>query len=187
MKKIQVEELKPGMRFDKPVYIDSENMFVGANVTIKEDDIKKLMKRGIDEIETTGDLISSKDEIKQYVKKSEESTSIDAKTIINSYNNLLKKRSALIKVHKETCSAVGNIYTAIKNGEKYSTDELELALENIINLLTDNNNIFLFLYGLDEGKFRKILSRSFKNKGARSGLGLAYCGIRRNSNRTDRR
>ena len=44
MRKIQVEELKPGMRFDKPVYIDSNNIFIGANITIKEDDIKKLMK-----------------------------------------------------------------------------------------------------------------------------------------------
>jgi len=56
MKKITVEDLRPGMRFDKPVFIDSNNMLVGANVTIKESDIKRLMKWGISEIETMGNL-----------------------------------------------------------------------------------------------------------------------------------
>ncbi len=152
MKKIQVEELKPGMRFDKPVYIDSNNMFIGANVTIKENDIKKLMKWGINEIETAGKLISSKNEIKQYVKRAEATAVTDAKKIITDYNSLLKKRKLLIKVHKETCKAVGEIYGSIKNGEMFTTDEIELSLGNIINLLSENNNIFLFLYGLDEGK-----------------------------------
>jgi HD-GYP domain-containing protein (c-di-GMP phosphodiesterase class II) len=158
MKKIPVEELKPGMRFDKPVYIDSSNMFVGANITIKEGDIKKLMKWGVSEIETAGSLISSDNEIKSYVKRSEEIAAVvaanigDAGKVIDDYNNLLKKRSALIKVHKEACAAVGEIYGAIKNEEKFTTEDSELALENMINLLTENNNIFLFLYGLDEGK-----------------------------------
>ncbi len=152
MKTIQVEELKPGMRFDKPVYIDSNNMFVGANVTIKENDIKKLMKWGINQIETAGKLISSKEEIKQYVKRVEATGVSDAKKIIADYKNLLKKRKTLLKVHKDTCKAVGTVYGAIKNGEMFTTDELELALRNIITLLTENNNIFLFLYGLDEGK-----------------------------------
>jgi HD-GYP domain-containing protein (c-di-GMP phosphodiesterase class II) len=157
MKKIPVEELKPGMRFDKPVYIDSSNIFVGANLTIKETDIKKLMKWGVSEIETAGNLISSDEEVKSYVKRSEEtatvnSSSADSGKVIDDYNNLLKKRSALIKVHKDACSAIGEIYGAIKNEEKFTTEDLEVVLENIINLLTKNNNIFLFLYGLDEGK-----------------------------------
>ena len=65
MRKIQVEELKPGMRFDKPVYIDSNNIFIGANITIKEEDIKKLMKWGVSDIETAGKLIATKEEIRQ--------------------------------------------------------------------------------------------------------------------------
>ena len=120
MKKIQVEDLKPGMRFDKPVYIDSNNMFVGANITIKENDIKKLMKWGVSEVETAGSLMSSKQEIKSYEKKSEETAVADPNTaskIIENYNSLRKKRSALIKVHKESCSAVGGICGAIKRAK----------------------------------------------------------------------
>ena len=54
MKKIQIEKLKPGMKFDKPVYIDSSNIFVGANVPIKESDLEKLTKWGVQEVETMG-------------------------------------------------------------------------------------------------------------------------------------
>lgn len=152
MRKIQVEELKPGMRFDKPVYIDSNNIFIGANITIKEEDIKKLMKWGVSDIETAGKLIASKEEIKQYVKRAEASAVIDSKKIIASYNNLLKSRKRLIEVHRKACKAVGDVYSAIKNGEPFLADDLELALGDIVDLMKDNHNIFLFLYGLDEGK-----------------------------------
>lgn len=147
-----VEELKPGMRFDKPVYIDSNSMFVGANVTISEGDIKKLMKWGIVEIETAGKIISTEAEIKHATLRSAVSATNDTKKILSNYNNLLKKRKTLIEVHKEACKAVGDIYKAIKNDEEFTTDELEVCLGHIINLIRENNNIFLFLYGLDEGK-----------------------------------
>jgi HD-GYP domain-containing protein (c-di-GMP phosphodiesterase class II) len=152
MRKIQVEELKPGMRFDKPVYIDSNNIFIGAHITIKEDDIKKLMRWGVSDLETAGTMVSSKEEIKHYSARTETQAISDSKKIIADYNNLLKKRKNLIEVHKKACKAVGDIYSAIKNSENFISDDLELALSDIIDLIKDNNNIFLFLYGLDEGK-----------------------------------
>ena len=152
MRKIQVEELKPGMRFDKPVYIDSNNIFIGANITLKEEDIKKLMRWGVGELETAGTMVATKEEIKSYSSRTESQTVSDSKKIIADYNNLLKKRKNLIEVHKKACKAVGDVYSAIKNDENFSTDDLEIALGNIIDLIKENNNIFLFLYGLDEGK-----------------------------------
>ncbi|MDY6968667.1 MAG: HD-GYP domain-containing protein [Spirochaetota bacterium] len=152
MKKIPVEELKPGMRFSKPIYIDSNNMYVVANVSIKESDIKKLMQWGVNEIETAGEIISTEEEIKQYAKRSETVSTNDTKVIFDDYNRLLKNRKRLIAVHKDACTAVGEVYKAIKNDEPFTTDEIEYSLSNIIDLIRENNNIFLFLYGLDEGK-----------------------------------
>ncbi len=152
MKKIQVKELKPGMRFDKPVYIDSNNIFVGANVTIKADDIKRLANWGVLSLETAGNLTATLDEIRQYSKLGEASVQVDTKKILIEYNNLLKQRKNLIEIHKKACKAVGNIYTAIKKNERFSTEELKPVLDQIIDMLKANNNIFLFLYGLDEGK-----------------------------------
>ncbi len=151
MKKIPVEELKPGMRFDKPVYIDSNNMLVGANVTIKESDIKRLMKWGISEIETLGNISSSEDDMR-FTQKIDASISADAKKIVDQYSLLLLKRKELMDIHREACRVVGDVYNAIKNDEMFTTDSIEGAAKNIIKLMEEDNNIVLFLYGLEEGK-----------------------------------
>ncbi|NLV66663.1 MAG: DUF3391 domain-containing protein, partial [Spirochaetes bacterium] len=57
MRKIPVEDLKPGMVFSKAVYIDSDNMLVAPNIPIREDDIKRLMKWGVSDVETAGNIL----------------------------------------------------------------------------------------------------------------------------------
>ncbi len=151
LRKILVDDLRPGMRFDKPLYIDNNNILVGANVSIKESDIKKLIKWGIVEIETAGDVISSETELK-LAEKISSTISGDANKIIEEYNQLIKKRKTLIEIHKKACNAVEKIYSSIRRNEEFTLDKLEEALEDIIGILEENYNIFLFLYGLDEGK-----------------------------------
>jgi len=152
MRKIPVEELKPGMRFDKPVYIDKNNMLVSANISIKTDDIKKLMRWGISEVETSGSLLSTDNELQAAAVKSSGQSSEDARKILEEYNVLLTKRRALIEIHKEACDAITNVYNSIKAEEIFTTDQIEVSLSKIIDLMKENKNIFLFLYGLDEGK-----------------------------------
>lgn len=151
MREIPVEELKPGMRFDRPVYIDSNNILVGANVSIKESDIKRLMKWGITRIETAGEMVATDDDI-MLEKKIESMHLVDISAIVGSYNNLLKKRKNLIEVHRKACIEVDKVHTSIKNNEKFNTTGLGQALDEIIKLMGESSNIFLFLYGLDEGK-----------------------------------
>jgi len=152
MRKIPVEELKPGMRFDKPVYIDKNNMLVSANISIKTDDIKKLMRWGISEVETSGNLLSTDNELQAAAVRSSGQSSEDARKILEEYNVLLTRRRALIEVHKEACDAITNVYNSIKAEEIFTTDQIEVSLSKIIDLMKENKNIFLFLYGLDEGK-----------------------------------
>ncbi|HPB83097.1 MAG TPA: hypothetical protein PK200_13755, partial [Spirochaetota bacterium] len=151
MKEILVEDLKPGMRFDKPVYIDSSNMLVGANVSIKESDIKKLMKWGVASIETAGALVSTDADLK-LEKRIETFHPVDVNAIVQNYNNLLRKRRNLIEVHRRACTEVEKVHSAIKTDQKFTTEGLEEALDGIIRLMGESSNIFLFLYGLDEGK-----------------------------------
>ncbi|HNR87737.1 MAG TPA: HD-GYP domain-containing protein [Spirochaetota bacterium] len=151
MRKISVEELKPGMRFDKPVYIDANNMLVAANVAIKEDDIKKLMKWGVVQVETGGEVVSTESDIK-VAQRIARTTSDDARKIIADYNNLLKKRKILIEVHRQASVAVENAHAAIRANKLFTLDEIDEALDSIIKLMSENNNIFLFLYGLEEGQ-----------------------------------
>lgn len=141
MKRVLVEELKSGMRFTKPVYIDNNNMLVGAYVSLKESDIKRLMKWGINEIETEGDLVAAS-------VAGKESTEID--TILEKYSTLMNMRQDLMLVHSQACAAVSKAHSAIRNGRIFPTLDLAHSIDDIMKLLKKNNNVFLFLYGLEE-------------------------------------
>lgn len=157
MKKISVEDLKPGMVYDRPIYVDSNNMLITANSPIKEADIKKLMTWGITEVETAGVLVKRIEpvaeaaEAKEQEKTAESDTDTEQK-IVSEYNDLLKKRKSLIEVHNRARNAVDAAYRSIRNNNVFDTRDLEESVQNIIKLLKENSNIFLFLYGLDEGK-----------------------------------
>ena len=147
MKKIPVEELKPGMLFDKPIYIDSNNILVAANNPVKEADIKKLMTWGVIEVETEGEITNKED-----FETKEPSDAENEKRILTEYNDLLKKRKKLIEVHTKARRAVETVYTSIRSDGVFEIEDIEKAVYDIIEILRENKNVFLFLYGLDEGK-----------------------------------
>ena len=55
-------------------------------------------------------------------------------------------------MHNRARNAVEAAYKAIRNNTPFETRDLEEAVQGIVKLLKENSNIFLFLYGLDEGK-----------------------------------
>ena len=55
---IKIEDLKEGMRFSEPVYLEEDSLFVPAEVAIKTKDIDRLKKWGIDEVITEGHKIN---------------------------------------------------------------------------------------------------------------------------------
>jgi HD-GYP domain-containing protein (c-di-GMP phosphodiesterase class II) len=149
MRKIPVEELRPGMIFDKPIYVDSNNILITANAPIKESDIKKLMTWGIATVETAGVMLKMVDVTNEQTQLTD---SENEKKIVSDYNELLKKRKTLIEIHSRARAAVDVAYKAIRANESFETRDLEEAVQNIVRQLKENSNIFLFLYGLDEGK-----------------------------------
>ncbi len=151
MRKLSIDELKPGMRFNKPVYIDSNNILVDSNITIKESDIKKLITLGVHYVETAGELISTEADLK-FEQKVSSQHGVDVRSIMRDYENLIKKRKDLIEVHRRACVEVERVHNAIKANEKFSIDGLSSVLNDIIKLLGESPNAFIFLYGLDEGK-----------------------------------
>ncbi len=159
MKKITVEDLKPGMVYDKPIYVDSNNMLITANSPIKEADIKKLMTWGITEVETTGVLVKRVEPVAEPAEKKgpDKTSDIDTDTdterkIVSEYTDLLRKRKILLEVHNRARNAVDAAYRAIRSNTVFDTRDLEESVQNIVKLLKENSSVFLFLYGLDEGK-----------------------------------
>jgi HD-GYP domain-containing protein (c-di-GMP phosphodiesterase class II) len=57
MNEIALKDLKPGMRFDAPVYIDEKNILVPPGIPIKEKDIERLKRWEIGSVRTNGHQI----------------------------------------------------------------------------------------------------------------------------------
>ena len=58
VRSIKVSELKPGNRFSEPVYIDGDSVLVPEGIPIREKDLQRLEKWGIQEVTTEGRLLA---------------------------------------------------------------------------------------------------------------------------------
>lgn len=58
MKTIRTADLRDGMRFDKPVYVDGENVFVPPGIPIRQKDIDRLLRWEITEVRTDGTAVT---------------------------------------------------------------------------------------------------------------------------------
>jgi len=135
------------MVYDKPIYVDSNNMLINANTPIKESDIKKLMTWGIIEVETAGTLVRRIETVERIDSKKNRGPdkipeTDSEKKIVTDYNELLKKRKSLIEVHSRARSAVDAAYKAIKNNTPFDTRDLEDSVQSIVRLLKENSISF---------------------------------------------
>ena len=58
MKIIKTSDLRDGMKFDRPVYMDGENVFVPPGIPIRQKDIDRLLRWEIAEVRTEGSPVS---------------------------------------------------------------------------------------------------------------------------------
>lgn len=58
MKRIPVSDLVAGQRFSSPVFVDDDNLFAPEGLPIKERDIERLQKWGVEAVYTDGEPIS---------------------------------------------------------------------------------------------------------------------------------
>lgn len=142
MNRFKVDKLKTGMRFSKPVYIDSNNMLVGANVSIREGDIKRLIRWGIKEIMSEGTPVDTNEHAVSISQGADDALS----GILNDYNRLIKMREEVDRVHLEAYNAVLKAHQAVRNNRLIVVADLDRAVEAIINLITKNKNVFIFNY-----------------------------------------
>ncbi len=58
MKSVKVVDLRDGLRFDKPVYVDGDNVFVPTGIPIRQKDIDWLTRFEIEEVRTDGEPVA---------------------------------------------------------------------------------------------------------------------------------
>ncbi|MDR2178204.1 MAG: HD-GYP domain-containing protein [Treponema sp.] len=76
MKDIPVSILKPGMIFTEPVYIDEDNFLVPPGIAVRQRDLSRLTRWGIEKVQTTGALAKTPETIAAAVAKQKHSKHI---------------------------------------------------------------------------------------------------------------
>lgn len=153
MKTVKVTELKDGMMFDKPVYVDGENLLVPPNIPIKQKDIDRLLKWDIEEIQTEGNIVGT----------GGDGTSGGAAGTGRSrrgQNKLMEvldaqADKALLDMYFNSVSALNAVFTQVKNNEYVNTEKIDEIVANLIPAIKDRKDemiSFLILSGHGESQ-----------------------------------
>jgi len=86
MRKIRTADLKEGMRFTNTVFYNRGNILVGPNAPVKQKDIDLLLKWGINELETEGELIPEEAAAEKDSESDGDKYAIDVNTELNKLN-----------------------------------------------------------------------------------------------------
>jgi len=136
VKSIKVSDLKAGLRFDKPVYIDEQNLLVPEKVEIKQKDIDRLVKWKIDSVTTEGrpmkELPSSNKNsfLRQAFSTAEQQAAIDA------YGKL--------------AAELQDVFERVAAQRSVQATEVDAIVDRLFKLLQQRKSevIQLILYGL---------------------------------------
>jgi HD-GYP domain-containing protein (c-di-GMP phosphodiesterase class II) len=176
MKKIRVEELKPGMVFDKAVYIDMNNILVAPMVPLKEEDINRLVKWGIEEVETTGDIVkhgeevvSKRDSLKERVHRLTEMMEGGEQTEVK------EAPQDIEAIYDEMVSTVEDIFQKIRNGVGYEKQKIIDLIDRLIDSVKEDKNRALDVVAAEhEGKYMYTLAASVTILAVVTGISMDY-------------
>ncbi len=139
MKTINVTDLKPGQRFDKPVYVDGESILVPEGVPIRDKDIERLQRWRIKAVTTEGSLIGDKEVEPQDAFLQRALRSPEQQTVQKSYAALT------ISLQK--------IFDKVRETDSVTVQEIDSVIDGLFRLLDEHRNavIQFILYGF-QGK-----------------------------------
>jgi HD-GYP domain-containing protein (c-di-GMP phosphodiesterase class II) len=135
VKAIKVFMLRPGMRFDQPVYIEGENVLVPAEIPIKEKDIERLARWQIEEVYTDGREISGEPE--------------PARRSAKEGAWLAPREEKLLRAYRSTVEKVEAIFQDIVDGTSVSHEPIDAVVVDTVELLRRSRQemIQLILFG----------------------------------------
>lgn len=140
-RKIKVNRIKPGMKFNAPVYMDEDLILVPANIALKQKDIDRLKSWNIENVYTEGLSISydslniTDNNIVANIPKiiQNDKNSFIQNYCVNLYNNINKRLTKLfnnIKMNKyfEKKEFDEIVNTLLVNIKKYKNELLNIVL-----------------------------------------------------------
>ena len=140
MKRIPIEDIKPGTVFTRTVFGDNYEIVAEPNKPITSRDIEDLKKKGVKFVETTG-------EIKGIVKIQEDIPSTD---------KVEESASNLIVFYKSLSDSIESVYTNYKVNKEIIPDKTVEIVERAMNKISEvgDKNVFLNLVNIvDKTKY----------------------------------
>lgn len=141
MKKIKIEDLKPGMKFTRAVYITPTNMLVGPDMPIKEKDIERLKRWGIKDVETSGD-ISEVSHIDYGTDAKEENTYKEK--LIGKYKQLHKIKNKFKVRYEEAVDVMQKMIQDVRRKKLVNNMKVYNISTDLITDVTTNPHIFIY-------------------------------------------
>jgi HD-GYP domain-containing protein (c-di-GMP phosphodiesterase class II) len=150
MKRINIEHLRPGMRFSEAVYIDNDTILVQANLPLKQNEIERLKKWNIKEVLTDGDVsIDRSVSDKGVHTASEQSYRLSSREGMRMYNSWVKN--------------LDEIFTESKTGRKVDLNQIDDLVKNLLSAIGKDQNNITQLILLPGRGLNKLSESSVKN------------------------
>lgn len=136
MKSIKVSDLRPGLRFDKPVYVDGVNLLVPENVEIKQKDLDRLKKWKIALVTTEGKPMKELPSANKNSFLQQAFSSPNQQKVMEAYSTL--------------AGELQEIFTRVQANQMVRGTEVDDLVDRLFTLLQEQKNdvIQLILYGL---------------------------------------
>ncbi|MBN1837200.1 MAG: HD-GYP domain-containing protein, partial [Spirochaetales bacterium] len=144
MRPIRVQDLRPGMTFDKPVYIEGENVLVPAQVPIKDKDIERLTRWDIEEVYTDGSPVR---------------TAGEAPAAARAKGGLAWLPAAgekLARTYRAAVEKVDLVFQDITDGTYLHHEPIDALVGDLLEVVRNNRNEFIQLILLGERVERKL-------------------------------
>ena len=184
MKTILVKDLREGLVFSEPVYIDEDSLFVPAMAEIRERDINRLTSLGIESVETTGEIVfrEIEREIEKEIEKEKEKEkekeplSPGIKPIEITTNNVARERIKVtlspqepFRTYLDLIELLGDICRRIESGALVDTGFVDDIASLLLKAVREMRNSFIALILCGEVK-GYTMAKSLVNSAILSGL-----------------
>lgn len=136
LKKIPVSDLEPGQRFNRPVYIDDDSLFVPEGLAIKQRDIDRLRKWHVEFVRTDGDAISG------------DSQSAFNTFFLRAFNSPTQQQ--ITKTYTQMQSDLVDVFGRIRTNEEVDQDSVNSIVDRLLEMLKSgvNDVVQYMLYGM---------------------------------------
>jgi HD-GYP domain-containing protein (c-di-GMP phosphodiesterase class II) len=149
MRTIPVDSLKPGMCFDKPVFVDGVNLLVPSGLPLKERDIQRLRSWNVTEVQTEGEVV--------YEPSQDESR---GKQLFALWS--LPADTSVVKTYTGATETVRGVLDAVKEAKTVNTRTIDDTVNELFALVRDHRDEVVRLILRAEGN-EDDLARSSVN------------------------